>query len=89
MAPTINTELVAKTVAGIAQIGEAQHALQQAGWSTQISANKISIEDAFEAHLLSSNGHGWWQVFACDGSQPVWTVGAQCEASTSWAGCED
>jgi hypothetical protein len=35
-----------------------------------------------------SNGHGWWNVFATDGTPPVWTVGAFDEDTASWNGAD-
>jgi hypothetical protein len=84
----ITTELVAKTIAAISQIGEAARALERAGYTAKITGNKIAIEEGYEAHLIMSNGSGWWNVFASDGTPPVFTVGAFSENTSSWLGAE-
>jgi hypothetical protein len=84
----ITAELVAKTVAGVSQIGYARAALETAGWTAMIVANRITVEGVIEAMLISANGAGWWQVYTADGAPPVWTVGTHCqENSSSWIGC--
>jgi hypothetical protein len=85
----IPTELVAKTIAGISLIGEAHRALEEAGWTVTIAANRITVDGVIETQLISSNGVGWWQVYRVDGTPPVWTVGAQSDNSaSSWLGAE-
>jgi hypothetical protein len=78
----ITAELVAKTIAGIDQIGLARRALEEAGHSAHIVANRITV-GSIEAHLRKSH----WDVFDVDGSPPVWTVGTQCHDASSWIGC--
>jgi len=85
--PEPTVELVAKTIAGIAQIGSARAALEQAGHTATITGNRITVDNEIEAQLLSSNGSAWWNVYAADGSPPVWTVGAK-HGDYSWAGAE-
>lgn len=87
-ADVITAELVAKTIAGISQIGVARRTLEQAGWPTMLTANTLTVAGAVEAHLHHQNGHGWWQVYAADGTLPVWTVGARKGSDPScWNGC--
>jgi hypothetical protein len=81
-------EQVARTIAGISQIGYAQRALERAGWATVLFANRITVDSAIEAHLLSANDKAWWHVYAVDGTPPVWMVGARAEEENSnWMGC--
>jgi hypothetical protein len=88
LSSVVTAELVAKTIAAIPQIGAAQRALEQAGFAAVITGNTIAIEEGYEAHLIMSNGHGWWNVFATDGTPPVWTVGAFDEDTASWNGAD-
>ena len=84
----VTAELVAKTIAGTAQIGVAHRVLEQAGHSARITGSRITVEGAIEAHLVGTNGTGWWHVHAIDGTPPVWTVGTlDRDIQTSWMGC--
>jgi hypothetical protein len=83
----ITAELVGKTIAGIAVIGQARRVLEEAGWSATIVANRVTVDGVIEAQLVSSNGAAWWQVYATDGRPPVWTVGARVDDSSNWIGC--
>jgi len=83
---TITPELIAKTIAGIPLVGCARNALLEAGYTATIVANRITIERQIEAQLLSTNGKSWWNVYASDGTPPVWTVGAQLEPNSNWIG---
>ncbi|MDT5025694.1 MAG: hypothetical protein QOE61_2120 [Micromonosporaceae bacterium] len=86
----ITAELVAKVVAGISQIGYARAALETAGCTATIVANRITVNGAIEALLILANGAGLWRVYAVDGASPVWTVGThpiQENSSSSWIGC--
>jgi hypothetical protein len=84
----ITAEVVAKTIAGIEQIGVAQRTLQQAGWTATIARNSITVNGVIEAYLHHQNGCGWWQVYATNGALPVWTVGARSGSDPScWNGC--
>jgi hypothetical protein len=81
----VNPELIAKTIAGTALIGEAQRALVTAGFPATISGNRITVAEC-EAHLFAANG--CWQVMNRDGTPPIWTVGTSSESSvSSWIGC--
>jgi len=81
-----SVELVARTIAGIAQIGAASRALRQAGLTASIVANRITT-GGVEAHLHGVNGHSWWTVFASDGTPPVWSVGTSGRETSDWIGC--
>jgi hypothetical protein len=86
VAEAITAEVVAKAVAGILQIGVARRALEGVGHPASIVGNRISVA-GIEAHLHTRNGCGWWQVFATDGTPPVWTVGTSAEGNVaSWTG---
>ena len=85
---TITAELVAKTIAGISQIGYAQRTLQEAGYAAKLSGNRITVDGLIEARLTESNGGGFWTVHSIDGRPPVWTVGAFETSSSSWLGAD-
>ena len=85
---TVTAELVAKTIASIHQIGYAQRALQEAGYTAKIVANRITVDGLIEAHLTLTNGSGWWTVYSIDGTPPVWTVGAFDNSTSSWLGAD-
>jgi len=40
-----------------------------------------------EAQLVSTNGHAWWEIYAIDGTPPVWTVGGMDQTMSDWTGC--
>ena len=83
----ITVEMVAKTLAGTALIGVARRLLEQAGYTANITANRIMVDGVIEAQLIQSNGFGWWQVHAVDGTPPVWMTGTRCDSASSWVGC--
>jgi len=86
--PLVTAELVAKIIAATPQVGQAQRVLEQAGYTARVTGNKIAIAEGFEAHLIFSNGYGWWNVFASDGTPPVWMVGTTKDSDPSlWIGC--
>ena len=87
-AEIITAEIVAKTIAGIEQIGVAHRVLQEEGYAATIVANRITIAGVIEARLTQANGSGFWQVYALNGTPPVWTVGSSCVEASSWIGCE-
>jgi hypothetical protein len=78
-------ELVARSIAGIAIIGEARRILEFAGHTATIVANRITVDQDITAQLTTTKNGGWWQVYNSDGSPPVWTVGTQSEP-TNWIG---
>ena len=86
-AGVITAELVAKTIASISLIGVACRTLEQAGYTAKILANRITVDGVIEAQLGSTNGHAWWQVYAIDGTPPVWTVGGMDQTMSDWTGC--
>jgi len=86
-AEVITAEVVAKTIAGIAQIGVAHRTLQQAGHEATLTGNRIIVAGIIEATLNHCGGHGTWSVFALDGSRPVWTVGTSPSDPATWVGC--
>ena len=47
-------ESVEQVVSGFSIIGHACNALRAAGWSTKITANRITVDDAIEAQLIPS-----------------------------------
>jgi hypothetical protein len=76
-------ERVAKVVAGISVIGEARNALDLAGWTATITANRISVGEEILAQFLpakvGSAGliEARWVVYSIAGAHPVWVVGAE------------
>jgi len=86
-AEVITAELVAKTIASISLIGVACRTLEQAGYTAKILANRITVDGVIEAQLVSTNGHAWWEIYAIDGTPPVWTVGGMDQTMSDWTGC--
>ena len=84
----VTTEQVAKVVAGISLIGLARYALEAAGFSATVTANRITVEGAIIAQFLAVNGRTWWQVYPADGTPRVWIVGAEAVDSANWVGTE-
>jgi hypothetical protein len=78
-------EQIARTISGVTQIGQAQRLLELAGFTAKITANRIIVNVETIAQYMSCNGKSWWQVYATDGTPPVWTVGAQVEQG-NWIG---
>lgn len=81
----VTAEIVAKTIGGITTVGHARSMLQEAGWVATIVANRITVDRAVEAQLVSVNGKSWWNVYAVDGTPPVWTIGATTQEA-NWLG---
>ena len=86
-AGVITAELVAKTIASISLIGVARRTLEQAGYTAKILANRITVDGVIEAQLVSTNGHARWEIYAIDGTPPVWTVGGMDQTMSDWTGC--
>ena len=86
VAPT--AESVAKIIEALATIGAARNALLAQGWSATIVANRITVNQEICAQYVCANGFCWWQVYAYDGTPPMWTVGARDDSAASWAGAE-
>lgn len=74
-------EGVAVIVSGISIIGEAQRALQSAGWTATIAANRITVNDALVAQLIPARMGTYgmvsasWVVSSIAGASPVWITG--------------
>jgi hypothetical protein len=82
-------EHVAKTITGVSQIGQARRLLELAGFTTKITGQRITVNTEIEAQLTSTGGQSWWQVYAIDGTPPVWTAGTQCPtAPSTWVGAD-
>ena len=75
----LTAEQVAKVLAGVAAIGVARTALEQAGWNATIAGYRITVKPQAEAQFIAANGKTWWQVYTADGTPPVWIVGAQVD----------
>ena len=84
----IITEQVARTINGISAIGHARTALEGAGFTATISANRITVNDEVTAHLISANGNTWWQVYTAHGRRPLWIVGGAVVDQANWFGAE-
>lgn len=75
-------ESVAGVVSGISVIGQARNALQAAGWTATIAANRITVDHAVEAQLIPATVGTYgaidarWIVSSIAGTNPVWIVGA-------------
>jgi hypothetical protein len=81
-------EAIAKTIAGIARIGEARRALEDIGMAATITGSRIAVDGVIEAQLMSRRGVGWWSVYAVDGSSPIWNVGTNSgDDEARWNGC--
>ena len=83
----LTPELVAKVIAGTAMVGEALRALQDQGWTASLTGQRITVDNTIEAVLHGSNGQSWWNIFAMDGSPPVWAVGTRLASEANWLGC--
>jgi len=81
----ITTEKVAQIVAGIAVIGEAQSALQKAGWRATIAGNRITANDEIFAQFIAPSAgpsaarDARWVIYSITGNPPVWIVGAEAQ----------
>lgn len=76
-------ERVAEVVSGISVIGEACRALNAAGWTATISANRITVGKDVLAQLIPAKAgafglvSGRWVIYSTVGARPVWIVGAE------------
>jgi hypothetical protein len=84
----VTAEQVAKVVAGTSLIGLARHALETAGFTATVTANRVTIDHEIIADFLAVNGRTWWQVYPADGTPRVWIVGAEAVDPGNWAGAE-
>jgi hypothetical protein len=82
------TEQVARTINGISAIGHARTALERAGFTATITANRITVNQEITAHFLSVNGNTWWQVYTAHGRRPLWIVGGAVVDQANWFGAE-
>jgi len=70
-------------VSGISVIGEACRALNAAGWTAKITANRITVGEDVLAQLIPAKAgvFGWvsgrWVIYSTVGAHPVWIVGAE------------
>jgi hypothetical protein len=76
-------ESVARVVSGISVIGAARNALDAAGWTTTIAANRITVGEHVLAQFIPAKfGTGGlinarWVISSIAGAHPVWIVGAE------------
>jgi hypothetical protein len=76
-------ERVAKVLSGMSIIGEARNALDAAGWTATIAANRITVdEDVLAQYIPARVGtfgliNARWIVYSIAGTHPVWIVGAE------------
>ncbi|AGB21344.1 hypothetical protein Mycsm_00917 [Mycobacterium sp. JS623] len=81
-------ERVAKVVAGMSVIGEARNALNAAGWTATITANRITVDDEVLAQFIpAKNGtfgliNARWIIYSIAGADPVWIVGTDAVSSS-------
>jgi hypothetical protein len=77
-APAVTTEQVAKVVAGVSFIGLASRALERAGWSAAIVANRITVNHEIIAQFVAGTiDEPCWLVYTVTGKPPIWVVGAE------------
>jgi hypothetical protein len=78
----VTPEQVARVVTGISVIGEACRALQGAGWQATLAGNRITVDNAVFAQLITASTSRWgpveatWTIRSISGAPPVWMVGA-------------
>lgn len=76
-------EKVARVVSGCCVIGEARNALNAAGWSAKIAANRITVDEDVLAQLIPAKIGTYglisarWIIYSIGRPQPVWIVGAE------------
>ena len=76
-------ERVAEVVSGISVIGEARNALDAAGWTATIAANRITVDEDVLAQFIPAKLGTFglidarWIVYSIAGTHPVWIVGAE------------
>lgn len=77
-AAVVTTEQVAKVVAGVSSIGLARRALERAGWSATVVANRITVnQDIIAQFIAGMNDEPRWLVYPITGTPPMWIVGAE------------
>ena len=76
-------ERVARVVSGISVIGRARNALDAAGWTATIAANRITVAEEVLAQLIPAKVGTYgvinarWIIYSIAGTHPVWIVGAE------------
>jgi hypothetical protein len=76
-------ERVAEVVSRFSVIGEARNALNAAGWTATITANRITVAEEVLAQFIPAKGgtfgliSGRWIIYSIAGTHPVWIVGAE------------
>jgi hypothetical protein len=79
-------ERVAKVVSGISVIGQARDALDAAGWTATITANRITVDDEVLAQFIpvipANIGtvgpiNARWIIYSIARADPVWIVGTE------------
>jgi hypothetical protein len=76
-------ESVARVVSGVSVIGRARNALEAAGWTATIAANRITVDDEVLAQFIPAETgifgpvNARWIVYSIAGTHPVWIVGGE------------
>ena len=76
-------ERVADVVSGFSVIGEARNALNAAGWTATITANRITVAEEVLAQFIPAKDGTFgrisasWIIYSIAGTHPVWIVGAE------------
>jgi hypothetical protein len=76
-------ERVAKVVSGFSVIGEARNALNAAGWTATITANRITVAEEVLAQFIPAKVGTFgltsarWIIYSIAATHPVWIVGAE------------
>jgi hypothetical protein len=74
-------ERVAKVVSGVSVIGKARNALEAAGWTATIAANRITVGEEVLAQFIPAESGTYgpinarWIIYSIAGTHPVWIVG--------------
>jgi hypothetical protein len=74
-------ERVAKVISGMSVIGEARNALDAAGWTATITANRITVDEEVLAQFIPAKIgtfgliNARWIIYSIAGADPVWIVG--------------
>jgi hypothetical protein len=85
-------ERVARVVSGISAIGEARNALDAAGWTATITANRITVDKEVLAQFVPAKVGSFglinasWIIYSIAGTLPVWIVGGEQSDGSSPTG---
>ena len=85
-------ERVARVVSGISVIGEARNALDAAGWTATITANRITVDEEVLAQFVPAKVgffgliNASWIIYSIAGAHPVWIVGGELSDGSSPTG---